>query len=399
MSIDLSVKLGNLAFPNPIIVASGPPSMSPRHILNCFKHGAGGVVTKTIGFDPIMQAQPKPRMHVMNKKDAVAGRYYSLYSIDLLSEYEPEKWVDFLREAKQNMKRQGLEGVLIASIGGRDYEEWRKLATMVEGAGVDAIETNLSCPHIEKGKLMGRAVASDPNLVQNIVKTVKNACSIPVVCKITPHGADPVQLAEVMVSAGADALVSTARFQGLVIDIDEMEPISWGGYGGYGGPWQLPMSLSWTAHIATRKLGVPIIGSGGVASGDDIVKFIMIGADAIQTCTAVMILGYDIISKMKDRLGEWITSKGFTRIEEFKGIALNKIIPLEDLAREKAYQVLVDNEKCTSCAICERACPYLAISLDQLRKPVIDQAQCGNCGLCVSICPFDAMELARKKSA
>ena len=396
MSVDLSVKLANLAFPNPIIVASGPPSMSLRHILNCFEHGAGGVVTKTICFDPIMQVQPKPRMHVMNKKDAVAGKYYSLCSIDLSSEYEPEKWVDFLKEARQNMRRRDLEGVLIASIGGRDYEEWTELAKMVEGAGVDAIEMNLSCPHIEEGKLMGRAVASDPNLVRNVVKAVKKACSIPVVCKITPQGADPVQLAEAMVSAGADLLVSTARFQGLVIDIDEMEPISWGGYGGYGGPWQLPMSLSWTAHIASRKFGVPIVGAGGIASGDDIVKFIMVGADAIQICTAIIISGYDVIPRMKDRLIEWITSKGFTRIEEFKGIALDKIIPLEDLAREKAYQVLVDNEKCTSCAICERVCPYLAISLDQSRKPVVDQTQCDNCGLCVSICPFDAMELARK---
>ncbi len=399
MNVDLTVDLAKLRLPNPIIVASGPPTMSPDRILKSFKYGAGGVVSKTIGFDPVMQLQPKPRMYVTNSKDALAGKQYSFYSIDLMSEYPPEKWVRFFKKVREDMKQNRLDGILVASIAGRDYEEWERLAKIVEGAGVDAVETNLSCPHVEKGKLMGRATAGDPAVVKNIIKTVRGACAVPVICKITPHGANPVELAKTMVSAGANALVSTARFQGLVMDPDGMRPILWGGYGGYGGPWQVPISLSWTAHIAASGLGVPIIGSGGISSGDDMLKFIMVGADAVQICTAVMILGYEIIPRMKERLEQWMGSKHFARIRKFRGRSLGKIIALEDLPRNKVYRIGVNGEKCTSCGVCVRACPYDAISLDQGKKAIVDDRKCDNCGLCVSICPFDAMKLEKKNSS
>lgn len=397
MSTDLSVNLAGLDFPSPIVVASGPLSLSPRHMLKALRCGAGGVVTKTITYDETQQVQPKPRMYVVNKKAALAGGYYSLYSIDLMSEYKPEAWVDLLKQTREGMRREGLRGVLIASIAGRSYDEWEKLAKMVGEAGADAIELNLSCPHIEKGKLMGKAAARDPKIMSDLVKTVKNVSSIPVISKLTPQGANPVDLAEVVVSAGADAIVSTARFQGLVMDTNEMRPILWGGYGGYGGPWQLPISLAWTAHIASRKLGVPIMGSGGLSSGEDIVAFILVGADAVQTCTSPMIMGYEVIPRMIDQLNEWMRSKGFARIVEFKGLALDKIVPLEELPRERIYRVLVHDDRCTGCSACIRVCPYDALSLGQSKKVSVDEEKCDDCGLCISICPFDAMELVEGK--
>ncbi|MBS7654480.1 4Fe-4S binding protein [Candidatus Bathyarchaeota archaeon] len=395
MTVDISVNISGLTFKNPIIVASGSRTASAKHILKCFENGAAGAVTKTMTFDVMQQVQPKPRMHVVNPEDALRGRFYSLYSIELMSEHSPEKWVKEIGEIKGAVKRNG--GILIASIAGRNFEEWEKLARLVEDAGADMIEINLSCPHIEEGALMGRAASSNLNVVSQVVRIVKNAASLPVIGKLTPHGANPINLAKTMFSSGADAVVSTARFQGLIIDVGSMKPILWGGYGGYGGPWQLPISLGWTAHIARENVGKPIIGSGGISGWEDIARFLLVGASAVQICTAIIIGGYSIIPKILKGFTGWMEAKGFQRINEFIGLSLKDIIPLENLERRRIYAVSVDLDKCTGCGVCELVCPYEAISLDDRGKAVIG-LECGNCGLCASICPFRALSLKVRAS-
>ena len=387
--VDLSVEIAGITFKNPIILASGPPTRSAERIIRAMKYGAAGAVTKTITYDVMQQIQPRPRMYVVRPHDALAGRYYSFYSVDLMSEYKPERWISEIGKVKAEVK----DGVLIASIAGRTYEEWSKLAQLVERAGADMVELNVSCPHIEEGELMGRAAVSDIDIVRHIIKTVKESTSLPVVVKLTPHGAHPVKLARVAVEAGADVLVSTARFQGLILDVNTMKPILWGGFGGYGGPWQVPISLSWTAHIAMQRLKVPLIGSGGISSWRDVLAFILVGAKATQMCTAIMMHGYQLIPKLLQGIEKWMKDKGFASLEEFRGRALESIIPLEKLSRKKAYIVKIDRGKCTGCGICVRVCPYDAIYLDDSRKAVVDHELCDNCGLCMSLCPTNAISL------
>jgi len=393
MNVDLTVNIKGLSFPNPLIVASGPSTLNAKAIMKCFENGAGGVVTKTITYDPFQQLQPKPRMYILNKKDALAGRFYSFYSVDLMSEYKPEKWAVFLRYIKKELKKRNLRGILIASIAGRSYDEWEKLTDIVTSADADAIELNLSCPHVEKGSFMGRAATSDPEIVKNIIKIVKKRSGAPVIGKLTPHGANPLELAKTMAFAGVDAVVSTARFQGLVVDAETLKVVSWGGFGGYGGPWQLPISLSWTAHIVNENLGIPVIGSGGITSGEDIIKFILVGAEAVQCCTAIMLMGREIIRKMISELENWMIKHSFTKISNFRGYITKKgIIKIEDLNREKKYRFSV-SPKCIKCGICAKVCPYDAVQLSSSCNVQINLKKCDNCGLCLSICPVDAIEM------
>jgi len=387
---DLEVEIAGVSFRNPVIVASAPPTLSSKHIVKCIRKGASGAVTKTITYDHSQQVQPKPRMHVVNPKDALAGKFYSFYSIDLMSEYEPESWVAEIKRAKGELDG---EGVIIASIAGRTYEEWRKLAQLMEGAGADMLELNLSCPHLEEGELMGKGASYSPEIVANIVKAVKGSASIPVVGKLTPQGANPVMVAREMASSGIDALVSTARFQGLIIDPETGKPTLWPSFGGYGGPWQVPISLSWTAHIAMEGLGRPIIGSGGIATWEDALSFILVGASAVQLCTSIMIRGYDVIEGINKGLGVWLDGKGLGGITEAIGMSLHDLIPLEELERRKIYRLAVD-ERCTGCGICVKACPYAALALRD-GKAVADGGRCDNCNLCVTLCPVGALSLVK----
>lgn len=394
--VDLSVSIAGVDFKNPIILASGPPTLSAEHIVKCIKAGAAGAVTKTITYDVVQRVQPKPRMFVLNPEDALRNKFYSLYSVDLMSEYEPEKWFDAIRKLKEEVRNQG--GVVIASIAGRDLEEWEKLAKLVDSANADMIELNLSCPHIDRGVLMGRAVTSDLRSISEVVRAVKGSAALPVIGKLTPHGANPLDLAKTMVSSGIDAIVSTARFQGLIVDVSTMRPILWGGFGGYGGPWQLPISIGWTAHIAMEGLGVPIIGSGGVSTWEDVIKFILVGASAIQLCTVVMIKGVDVLPEMIENVKRWMAEMGFHNVCDFIGIALKSITPLEKLERRKIYTPHIDKTRCTNCGICVRICPYGALYFEGASRadvPNIDNAKCDCCGFCASVCPVKAIRLER----
>jgi len=389
--VDPSVEIAGISFRNPVIVASSPAARSSKHIVKCIRSGAGGVVTKTITYDPTQRIQPKPRMHVVNPKDALAGRFYSFYSVDLMSELEPEAWVKELAKAKKEV---GNDGVLIASIAGRTYGEWEKLAALMQGAGADMLELNLSCPHIDEGGLMGKAASYDAEIVSNVAKAVKGSASIPVIGKLTPQGANPVLLARTMASSGIDAVVSTARFQGLLIDTESGKPVLWPGFGGYGGPWQVPISVAWTAHIAMEGLGKPIIGSGGISKWQDALSFILAGASAIQLCTSIMTKGYGVIEDIEKGIEGWLEKNGFGSLKEAVGMSLKGIVPLEKLERSKVYRVTVNDGKCTRCGICEKICPYDAITIVS-KGVVIDWKACDNCNLCVSLCPTSAMSLLR----
>ena len=129
-----------------------------------------------------------------------------------------------------------------------------------------------------------------------------------------------------------------------------------------------------------------VIASGGCASAEDIVEFLLAGADAVQMLSEAMMKGRDTYGKILEDLPKVLEKYGFTSIEDVKSTKLEK----KAGALEPSYPA-VDAEKCTGCGICQRNCPYFAMEMRD-GKPCVDVEKCFGCGLCESKCPVNAIK-------
>ncbi|MEM4462245.1 MAG: tRNA-dihydrouridine synthase [Candidatus Bathyarchaeia archaeon] len=390
---DLSVEVAGVRFKNPLMVAAGTPTIDSKAMIRCMEYGAAAVVSKTITFAEMHRLQPRPRFYVMHPESVDSG-FYSLYSVELMSELSPEEAVEDLGIAVDYARRCG--AVVVASIAGRSIDEWVKLSSMVREAGVSMVELNLSCPHVEAGEgvLMGKTAGADPSIVERIVAAVKRVVDIPVAVKLTPHGADPLAIALAADRAGVDLVVATARFQGLVIDVDSMKPVVWGGLGGYGGPWMVPISCSWVYKIVKSGVRACVVGSGGVSGYEDVLRFLMLGCRSVQICTAIIMHGFQFITRILSELDRWLASRGFSSVGDVIGVALPNVLDFEKLDRVSVYKSDIDYGRCVRCMRCLRSCFYEAIRVADGR-PVVDHRVCVGCGLCSSICLYNAITLRR----
>jgi dihydropyrimidine dehydrogenase (NAD+) subunit PreA len=133
----------------------------------------------------------------------------------------------------------------------------------------------------------------------------------------------------------------------------------------------------------------------GMLDWSDAVKYVMVGASAVQSCSAVIAQGYDVVKPWLAMMKKFMDEHGYTSIKDMKGIALPHIIPpsMVERGNEGVYAV-VDPAKCTGCGICKRSCFYFAIDIKE-SKAVVDLKKCDGCGLCHEVCPEDA--IAAKK--
>jgi dihydroorotate dehydrogenase (NAD+) catalytic subunit len=159
-----------------------------------------------------------------------------------------------------------------------------KVAAGEETAGVAAIEVNLSCPNLEEGKIF----ALDAGLSARVVREVVSAVNVPVGAKLSPAASDIVSIAAACIDAGADFLTLTNTIPGFGVDIALASPKLSGGVGGYSGPGLKAISLRCVYEVARAFPGFPIVGCGGVTTGDDVVEYLMSGASAVGLGTVLL---------------------------------------------------------------------------------------------------------------
>lgn len=301
MRPNLLVNLANLKLRNPTILASGFLGLSASSLEKVMEAGAGAVATKSIGVKP-REGFPNPTI--------VEVECGLLNAMGL-----PTPGVkEFVREI-QLAKSSGIP--VIASIYGFTSEEFVKVAELVEKAGADAVELNVSCPHV---KAVGAQIGQDPHVVAEVVNEVKSAVKKPVFTKLTPNVTDITTIAKAAEKAGTDAITAVNSAKAMTIDVETGNPILANKIGGLSGPALKPVAVRCVYEIY-ETVKVPIIGCGGITTWRDAVEFMLAGATAIQIGTAIMYAGLEVFKEITNGIQSYLTKKGHGSVKEIVGLS------------------------------------------------------------------------------
>ena len=270
MKPDLRVTIGGIAMRNPVMTASGTCGYAEELAPYADLSGLGAVVVKTITLQPRV-GNPAPRI-----AETPSGMLNSIGLQNVGIEA-------FLREKLPVLRR--LKVPILVNIAGKSVEEYAELAKRLEGVpGVSALELNISCPNVAGGLDYG----TDPQLTREVVRAVKQASSVPVIPKLSPNVTDITVIARAAAAAGADALSLINTLLGVAIDPHSRRPKIHTVTGGLSGPAIKPIALRMVWQVA-QTVPLPLIGIGGIRTGEDAVEFLLAGASAVQVGTATFV--------------------------------------------------------------------------------------------------------------
>ncbi len=165
---------------------------------------------------------------------------------------------------------------------GHTPEEFGEVAAVLSTTSVTAIEANLSCPNLEGGGMF----ALNAKEAARVVAAVRQATDLPLGAKLSPNTEEIVPIASAVAEAGADWVVLGNTVWGAGFDIETRRPLLSGVIGGYSGRPLKPIALRCVWEVSSSLPDLPIVGTGGVASGDDVVEFLLAGASAVGVGTA-----------------------------------------------------------------------------------------------------------------
>ena len=291
---------------------------------------------------------------------------------------------------------------------------WAEFEKKFENAGAHAIEINFCCPNMsfnldaigeekEGRPSTGASLGSNVEVVKMITRAIKESVNIPVFAKLTPEGGNIGEVAKGAVDAGADGVCSTGNRLGVPpIDIYNPENIvyrlqEYTSLGCIRGPWLKPLALRDVLQMRTA-IGpeCTIIGTGGVRNFTDAVEMGMVGADLIGVCTAVMLLGFDILPRIIRDLKRYLQDTGRDSFADIRDVALPYFKTAMELTMIPGYARVID-EKCVACGFCTRIAHCNAIEIID-EKAVVRRDRCLGCSTCVDICPRDAIEMYTQES-
>jgi dihydroorotate dehydrogenase (NAD+) catalytic subunit len=206
---------------------------------------------------------------------------------------------------------------VIANIAGDAVEDYALLGRRLDGVpGISGIEMNISCPNVDTGLQFG----SDAVAAGQVTAAVRRSTDLPLIVKLTPDTGDIVGVARAVGDAGADCLTLINTYPAMRIDIHQRRPALGWGSGGLSGPALRPIALRMVYMVAS-SVHVPIIGCGGISSGEDAIEMMMAGASAVQVGTATFLnphASLDVLSGVE----AFLCDNGIERVSEITGAAL-----------------------------------------------------------------------------
>jgi dihydroorotate dehydrogenase (NAD+) catalytic subunit len=268
--VTLAQTLLGCRFQNPVLLASGTCGYGRELDGTIDLDALGGLVIKAVTLEP-RAGNDAPRVAEFH-----AGMLNSIalanVGADAVARDKLPWLADRLREAR-----------VLVNVAGATPEEYATIIARLEDApGFVAYELNVSCPNVQEG---GALFGTREDLLGRAVRAARDATRKPLVVKLAPNVPDIGRMAEVAVEHGADALSLINTFPGLLFDVRTRRPLLGNRSGGVSGPAILPMGVH-AVWQARKRVSVPILGVGGIRTGEDAVQYLLAGASLVQVGTA-----------------------------------------------------------------------------------------------------------------
>ena len=265
--MDLSVEIGKIKLKNPVMTASGTFGYGEEYAEFIDINELGAIVVKGLSLLP-KEGNPPPRI-----VETAAGMLNAIGLQNIgIDEFLKEK-LPYLRQ---------FNTPVIVNFFGDSIEEYVKAAGRLSSAdGILGLEMNISCPNKEAG---WSVFGTDPKITYNVVSSVRKATDLTLIVKLSPNVTDIALMAKTAEDAGADAVSLINTLTGMAIDIRTRKPKLANIRGGLSGPAVKPVAVRmvWECY---QKIGIPIIGMGGIISADDAIEFMLAGASAVAIGT------------------------------------------------------------------------------------------------------------------
>ena len=301
MSNKLVTEIAGLKLANPTMLAAGILGMSGASLKRVAEAGAGAVITKSMGL--------KSRVGYSNP---------TLVQVDcgLLNAMGlPNPSVHHFSEEISEAKKEGVPVIIsVYGFSSKDFGEAAKVAAEMDA---DALELNVSCPHVER---TGSEIGQSPQLVAEVVEKVKSTVNKPVFVKLTPNVVDITEIAEAAAKAGADAITVINTVRAMAIDVETTRPVLANKVGGLSGPAIKPIALRCVYEVY-RKVKIPVVGCGGVTTWKDAVEFMLAGASAVQIGTAIAFEGLGVFKSIAEGIDLYLEKMNFGSVKEIVGLS------------------------------------------------------------------------------
>lgn len=308
--IDLSCNIAGIHFKNPIIMASGTFGFGQEYGKLYDINKLGGISGKGLTLNP------KSGNEGIRVFETPSGM---LNSVGL----ENPGVERFLQE--ECPAWENLDLVRIANLGGNTIEDYVEGARLIHddslkrmasnNQAVDMIELNISCPNVKAG---GMAYGIQTEVAREVVRKIRGTTSLPLVIKLSPNAEDIVSMAVMCQEEGADGVSLVNTFSAMKIDIKKRRSVFDNTYAGLSGPAIKPIALR-MVHQVSKAVTIPVMGMGGITSANDIIEFIMAGAEVVQVGT-YNFMNLHAGTQLLQDLEAWMQAEKINSLDEIRGI-------------------------------------------------------------------------------
>jgi dihydroorotate dehydrogenase (fumarate) len=318
MGVDLSTKYLGLSLKNPLLAASSPLTATVESLLQLEAAGIAGVVLPSLFAEQIEHEEAQVNRLYENQAESFAEAID--YFPDMV--YHPSGSEDYLSLVER--AKQALEIPVIASLNGSTDGSWTKYAQAIQNAGADAIELNIyfvptdarmAAPEIEKRYV-------------DLVASVRHSTTLPLSVKVGPYFSSVPHVAQQLVTAGAQGLVLFNRYLDPDVDIEQLEinpnlVLS--------DRHEMRLPLRWIATIRDQT-DASLAASSGAHFAEDVIKALLVGADAVMMAAALIRYGPSWLKTMLSEIEHWLTNKEYDSVEQIKGS-----MSVQNYSNPKAY--------------------------------------------------------------